>query len=237
MERIKVIAFDADDTLWANESHFQDIEAEYCTLLADYLPAQKVSEMLFQTEMQNLSIYGFGIKSFTLSMIETALVISQNKIEPQRIEQIIAYGKKLLNMPVELLSDVKNVLNTLNGKYKLVVATKGDLLDQERKLKRSGLQAYFDHVEIMSDKQLADYARLIKQLGCEPDEFMMIGNSLKSDIMPVLELGETAAYIPFHVTWAHEQADETINHTKFIKLNKLTDIFSYLGIDPELLFE
>lgn len=237
MEKIKVIAFDADDTLWANESHFQDIEAEFCRLLAGYLPAEKVSEILYQTEMQNLGIYGFGIKSFTLSMIESALIISQNEIAPQCIEQIIAYGKKLLNMPVELLPDVKHVLNTLNGKYRLVVATKGDLLDQERKLKRSGLQTYFDHIEIMSDKQLADYARLIKQLGCAPDEFLMIGNSLKSDIMPVLELGGKAAYIPFHVTWAHEQADEAIAHPDFIKLNRLTDILSHLGIDPELLFE
>lgn len=237
MEQIKVIAFDADDTLWANESHFQDIEAEYCRLLADYLPVEDISKVLFQTEMQNLSIYGFGIKSFTLSMIETALVISQNEIDSQHIEQIIDFGKKLLTMPVDLLPDVKNVLNTLNGKYKLVVATKGDLLDQERKLKNSGLQKFFEHIEIMSDKQVTDYARLIKQLGCEPEEFMMIGNSIKSDILPVLELGGTAAYIPFHVTWAHETVEEPIIHPRFIQLNQLTDILSILSLDPELLFD
>ncbi|NDV83321.1 HAD family hydrolase [Bacteroides sp. 51] len=237
MEEIKVIAFDADDTLWANESHFQDIEAEYCRLLADYLPPADISAALFQTEMQNLAIYGFGIKSFTLSMIETALIISQNEIDSQRIGQIIGFGKRLLNMPVELLPDVKNVLNTLDGKYKLVVATKGDLLDQERKLKNSGLQKYFEHVEIMSDKQNSDYARLIKQLGCEPEEFMMIGNSIKSDVLPVLELGGMAAHIPFHVTWAHETVEEPITHPRFVKLNKLTDILSFLSIDPELLFD
>ena len=170
-------------------------------------------------------------------MIETALIISQNKIDSQRIGQIIGFGKRLLNMPVELLPDVKNVLNTLDGKYKLVVATKGDLLDQKRKLKNSGLQKYFGHIEIMSDKQGADYARLIKQLGCEPEEFMMIGNSIKSDVLPVLELGGMAAYIPFHVTWAHETLEEPITHPRFIKLNKLTDILSFLNLDPELLFD
>lgn len=237
MERIKVIAFDADDTLWANESHFQDIEVEYCRLLADYLPTEDISKLLFQTEMQNLSMYGFGIKSFTLSMIETALIISQNEIDSQRIDQIIGFGKKLLNMPVDVLPDVKNVLNTLDGKYKLVVATKGDLLDQERKLNNSGLQKYFEHVEIMSDKQTSDYARLIKQLGCEPAEFMMIGNSIKSDILPVLELGGMAAYIPFHVTWAHETVEEPTAHPRLIQLNKLTDILGFLGLDPQLLFD
>lgn len=237
MENIKVIAFDADDTLWANESHFQDIEVAYCRLLVDYLPAERVSEMLFQTEMQNLEIYGFGIKSFTLSMIETALLISQNNIEPKLIEQIIGFGKELLNMPVELLSDVKSVLNALRGKYRLVVATKGDLLDQKRKLERSGLSDYFDHIEIMCDKQVPDYVGLIKQLDCEPNEFLMIGNSIKSDILPVLEIGGKAAHIPFHVTWAHEHVDETVSHPGFIRLNRLTDILSYLGVDPQLLFE
>ena len=237
MENIKVIAFDADDTLWANESHFQDIEAAFCLLLADYLPAECVSEMLFQTEMQNLEIYGFGIKSFTLSMIETALLISQNNIEPQRIEQIIGFGKELLNMPVDLLPDVKSVLNALCGKYRLVVATKGDLLDQKRKLERSGLNDYFEHIEIMCDKQVADYAWLIKQLGCEPNEFLMIGNSVKSDIQPVLQMGGKAAHIPFHVTWAHEHVEEPISHPGFIQLNRLTDILSCLGVDPQLLFE
>jgi len=237
MDNIKVIAFDADDTLWANESHFQDIEVAYCRLLADYLPAERVSEMLFQTEMQNLEIYGFGIKSFTLSMIETALLISQNNIDSQRIGQIIAFGKELLNMQVDLLPDVKGVLNTLRGKYRLVVATKGDLLDQKRKLERSGLNDYFDHIEIMCDKQVADYAGLIRQLDCAPNEFLMIGNSIKSDVLPVLEMGGKAAHIPFHVTWAHEHVEEPISHPEFIQLNRLTDILSYLGVDPQLLFE
>lgn len=237
MDTIKIIAFDADDTLWANESNFQEIEVEYCKLLADYLPAEELSKELFNTEMQNLSIYGFGIKSFTLSMIETALRVSANRISPQLIEQIIGFGKTLLNMPVELLPDVKNVLTTLNGKYKLIVVTKGDLLDQERKLQRSGLQKYFDHVEIMSDKQVQDYKRLLDQLACEPHEFLMIGNSMKSDILPVLEVGGYAAYIPFHITWAHEEVEEPVEHSNFTHLSRLTDILAFLELDPELPFD
>lgn len=237
MDKIRVIAFDADDTLWANESHFQEVEAEYCRLLADYLPAKEVSEALFDTEMRNIGIYGFGIKSFTLSMIETALQISKYTIDAERIDQILRFGKRLLNMQVDVLPDVKSVLNSLYGKYKLVVATKGDLLDQQRKLNRSGLEKYFDYVEIMSNKWVGDYRKLLEQLQCSPEEFLMIGNSLKSDIAPVLEMGGTAAYIPFHVTWEHEKVEEDVNHPQFIRLNKLTDILIHLKIDPELLFD
>lgn len=237
MDKIRVIAFDADDTLWANESHFQEVEGEYCRLLADCLPAKDISEALFATEMRNIGIYGYGIKSFTLSMIETALQVSRNKIDPQRIEQIIGYGKRLLSMEVDILPDVKSVLNSLHGKYKLVVATKGDILDQETKLKRSGLQKYFDHVEIMSNKRDEDYRKLLGLLQCAPEEFLMIGNSLKSDILPVLNIGSMAAYIPYHLTWAHETVEEEVNHPQFIRLTKLRDILLHLGIDPELLFD
>lgn len=225
---IRTIAFDADDTLWINESHFQDIEAEYCKLLSCYMPAEELSKELFKTEMQNIGIYGYGIKSFTLSMIETALRVSDNKIDAESISRIIGYGKHLLEMPVELLPGVEDLLKILHGKYRLVVATKGDLLDQERKLNRSGLQDYFHHVEIMSDKRTSDYRKLLKQLNCLPQHFLMIGNSLKSDIIPVLETGGYAAHVPFHVTWAHETIEEELNHTHFIQLNKIKDVLEYL---------
>lgn len=224
MNNIQTIAFDADDTLWINESHFQDIEADYCRLLSNYLPLEELSRELFKTEMQNIAIYGYGIKSFTLSMIETALRISGNKVDGSIINTIIDYGKYLLNLPIELLPGVKYVLNVLQNNYRLVVATKGDLLDQERKLNRSGLQDYFHHVEVMSEKQADDYQKLINQLDCSPDHFLMIGNSVKSDILPVLEIGGYAAYIPFHVTWAHETIKEKIQHPRFIKLDEITDI-------------
>lgn len=219
MNNIQTIAFDADDTLWVNESHFQDIEADYCRLLSNYLPLEELSKELFNTEMQNIAIYGYGIKSFTLSMIETALRISGNKVDGNILSTIIDYGKYLLNLPIELLPGVEYVLNVLQNNYRLVVATKGDLVDQERKLNRSGLQHYFHHVEIMTEKQAEDYQKLINQLDCSPDHFLMIGNSVKSDILPVLEIGGYAAHIPFRITWAHEAIKEEIKHPRFIKLD------------------
>ena len=228
MKQVKVIAFDADDTLWINESHFQNIETEFYELLKDFLPKNDLAKELYKTEMQNIHIYGYGAKSFTLSMIETAVRISDNKIGTEYISQIVDFGKSLLDMPIELLSGVDNVLESLHGKYKLAVATKGDLLDQERKLKKSGIKDYFHHVEIMSNKQSSDYENLINSLKCTPNEFLMIGNSLKSDILPVLEIGAYGAHIPFEVTWIHEKVDEPISNSNFIQLSKINEILDYL---------
>ena len=158
-ELIKVIAFDADDTLWNNEPFFQEVEKQYVRLLEPYGTPKEISAALFQTEMNNLKILGYGAKAFTISMVETALRISEQKISADTIQQIIALGKSLLEMPIELLPGVKETLKVLKeqGKYKLVVATKGDLLDQENKLERSGLASYFDHIEVMSDKTEKEY--------------------------------------------------------------------------------
>lgn len=225
----QIIAFDADDTLWKNETLFQEIEEQYCKLLSGYHPAVEISAELFKTEMQNLRIYGYGIKSFTLSMIETALRITGYKVDNVLISQVIDFGKELLDMPVEILPGVEKVLCSLSEKYKLVVATKGDLLDQERKLARSGLQQYFHHVEIMSDKLVGDYRKLMKALDCAPDNFMMIGNSMKSDILPVLELGGSAVYVPFEVTWAHEQAGgEEMNNPKYYRIERIEQVLGLL---------
>lgn len=225
---IKVIAFDADDTLWVNEPYFQETERKFCSLLEDYLPHHSVQKELFKTEIQNLSLYGYGIKGFMLSMIETALRISNNKVSNEVIEKIIEFGKNQLDHPIEVLDDIENVLQLLKKKYRLVVATKGDLLDQERKLKKSGLEHYFHHIEIMSEKQEADYQKLIKHLDIRGEEFLMIGNSLKSDIMPVLSLGGHAAHIPFHTTWAHEVIEQNIEHPNFHKAEKIKDLLAVL---------
>lgn len=225
-----IIAFDADDTLWKNETFFQEIEKQYGKLLSGYLTAKEISAELFKTEMQNLRIYGYGIKSFTLSMIETALRITGYKADNVLISQIIEFGKELLDMPVEVLPSVEKVLAALYGKYRLVVATKGDLLDQERKLARSGLQKYFHHVEIMSDKRIEDYRKLMKSLDCTADDFMMIGNSMKSDILPVLELGGSAVYVPFEVTWAHEQTEgEEMDNTRFCRIEGIEGVLGLLA--------
>jgi len=225
---IKVIAFDADDTLWVNEPYFQEVEKKFVTLLEDYLPQHSISKELFKVEMQNLALYGYGVKAFILSMVEAALTISKNTISLEIIEKIIQYGKELLEKPIELLPGVEEILQSVSGKYRLVVATKGDLLDQERKLKKSGIDHYFHHTEIMSDKQEADYSKLVKHLDIKPEEFLMIGNSIKSDILPVLSIGGHAFHIPYHITWEHEKVEPNINHPEFKQLEKITDLLSYL---------
>ena len=208
-ELIKVIAFDADDTLWSNEPFFQEIEKQYTDLLKPYGTSEDISAALFQTEMNNLKYLGYGAKAFTISMVETALHVSGQKISGTDIQHII-----------ELLPGVKETLKVLKekGKYKLVVATKGDLLDQENKLERSGLASYFDHIEVMSDKTEKEYQRMLNILQIAPSEFVMIGNSLKSDIQPVLSLGGYGIHIPFEVMWKHEVVDTfTHDHLKQVK--------------------
>ncbi|MCA6066222.1 HAD family hydrolase [Chryseobacterium sp. RG1] len=225
---ITTIAFDADDTLWINEPYFQAAEKEFCVLLEDYLPQHSVSQELFKTEMKNLHLYGYGVKGFMLCMIETVSKISNDTAPLTLINKTIEIGHELLQKPVELLDGVTETLENLKGKYKLVVATKGDLLDQERKLKKSGLQEYFHHIEIMSDKKENDYLKLLKHLDCQPENFLMLGNSIKSDILPVLEIGGSAAHIPYHVTWSHEQHDLNLEHSNFMELERINDILNYL---------
>ena len=228
MKNITVIAFDADDTLWVNEPYFQEVEQKFCGLLEDYMPAHAVAKELFAVEMQNLPLYGYGIKAFMLSMIETVLKVNNNTANPEILHKAIQYGQEMLNKPIELLDGVEDTLRALKGKYRLVVATKGDLLDQERKLKKSELEHYFHHIEIMSDKKESDYLKLLRHLDCRPDEFLMIGNSLKSDVMPVLAIGGHAAHVPYHTTWEHEKIGHTIEHANFYEMGNIADITSYL---------
>lgn len=225
---IKVIAFDADDTLWVNEPYFRETEEKFCALLEDYMPLHSIQQELFKTEMQNLALYGYGIKGFMLSMVETALRVSNKNVSNVVMEKVLGFGKDLLGRPIELLEDIESVLDALKPHYRLVVATKGDLLDQERKLKKSGLESYFHHIEIMSDKQVTDYEKLIRHLDIRPDEFMMIGNSLKSDVLPVLQLGGHAVHIPYHITWDHEKIDHHIEHENFRQMEHAGQLLSLL---------
>jgi putative hydrolase of the HAD superfamily len=228
---IQVIAFDADDTLWVNEPYFQETEQLFCQLLEDYLPQHTVTRELLQTEIQNMPLYGYGIKAFVLSMVETAIRISDGTIGAEVIEKIIGYGKAMLQKPLELLDGVEEVLAALKGHYKLIVATKGDLLDQERKLKASGLEHYFHHIEIMSDKGEADFLKLIRHLDIDPGAFLMIGNSLKSDILPVLNIGGHGIHVPYHTTWAHEKIEVNIEHEQFRQAESLRDVLPWLIFD------
>ncbi|MDR2235760.1 MAG: HAD family hydrolase [Chryseobacterium sp.] len=225
---ITTIAFDADDTLWINEPYFQEAEKEFCRLLEDYLPQHSVSQELFKTEMKNLHLYGYGVKGFMLCMVETVSRISGGTASLQLIDKTIEIGQELLQKPIELLEGVKETLESLKGKYRLVVATKGDLLDQERKLKNSGLLDYFHHIEIMSDKKESDYRKLLKHLDCQPEHFLMLGNSIKSDILPVLEIGGFAAHIPYHVTWSHEQHEHHLEHDRFMELKSIDEVLKHL---------
>lgn len=225
---ITTIAFDADDTLWVNEPYFREAEDKFCSLLEDYLPHHSVAKELFKTELQNIPLYGYGVKGFILSMIETAMRVSNNTVPLTVIEKALQYGKDLLDKPIELLEGVQETLQALKGKYRLVVATKGDLLDQERKLKKSGLEHYFHHIEIMSEKDETGYQKLIKHLDIQPDAFLMLGNSLKSDVLPVLAIGGHAIHIPYHITWAHEVVEHSIELPQFQQADKIKDILKGL---------
>ena len=225
---LKVIAFDADDTLFVNEPYFQETEQKFCVMMSDYLSEQGLSQELFKTEVDNLHLYGYGIKGYTLSMIEAALKISNNTLSVEAIEKIIVFGKELLQRPIELLDGVEETLKSLHGNYKLVVATKGDLKDQRRKLHDSGLGAYFHHIEVMSDKQEKDYSDLLNRLEIKPKEFFMIGNSLKSDVLPVLGIGGYAVHVPYHTTWEHEKINHKVEHPNFRTLEKISDVLEIL---------
>lgn len=227
---IQVIAFDADDTLWVNEPYFREIEEKFCDLLQNYSPHHTIAKELLQTEIANLGLYGYGVKGFMLSMVETALRIGGNTLPVGAIEKILQLGKELLEKPIELLEGVEEVLTALKDKYRLVVATKGDLLDQERKLKKSGLEHFFHHIEIMSDKKESNYLDLIKHLDIPPAAFAMIGNSVKSDVLPVLNIGGHGFHVPYHTTWAHEVAEPNLNHPHFTQLQHIREILMHLPV-------
>ena len=201
------IGFDADDTLWHNETIFETVHERFRALLARFHDADTVDRTLFATEMRNLELYGYGVKSFTLSSIETAITLSGGHISASEIQQVLDLGRQMLEHPVELLAGVEETVAQLAPRHRVLLITKGDLRDQERKLTKSGLAVHFSAVEIVSEKNEATYAAILRRHGVEPRQFLMVGNSLKSDIQPVLALGGLGAYIPYHLTWAAEHLD------------------------------
>lgn len=232
MNRIEIIGFDADDTLWVNEPFFQETERKFESLLSGFANKKEISEALFSIEMKNLPIYGYGVKGFTLSMIETALTISHNQITQSSIREILRLGQNLLEMPVNLLDGVEEVLKYLSAsrKYKLIIATKGDLTDQLRKIRKSGLENYFDHIEIMSHKTEEEYSLLLERLKIEASRFLMIGNSLKSDILPVLSLGGNGIHIPYEITWQHENTEKELSNPDFHSVTSISEIMKILEL-------
>ncbi|MCC6456691.1 MAG: HAD family hydrolase [Caldilineaceae bacterium] len=200
------IGFDADDTLWHNERLYALTQGKFRELLAPYGDAAWIDQQLYATETRNLAHFGYGIKGFTLSMIETAIELTGGRIGGREIGQIVEWGRSMLVSPVELLPGVEEVVATLAQEYALLLITKGDLFDQESKLARSGLGGNFQHVEIVRDKDEAVYAAILAKHKIPPSDFLMVGNSIRSDILPVLKLGARAAHIPYAITWQHETA-------------------------------
>jgi putative hydrolase of the HAD superfamily len=204
--KITTIAFDGDDTLWHNERIFEVTQARFATLLAPFAPTDPAAA-LNATEMRNLSLFGYGIKGFTLSMIETAIEATEGRIAAADIATIVGWAKEMLQHPIELLPGVRETVEALHDRYRLMLITKGDLFDQESKVARSGLGDLFSAVEIVAEKDEDVYRRILRRHDVTPDEWLMVGNSVRSDILPALAIGARAIHIPYYTTWVHERAD------------------------------
>lgn len=223
-QAITTIGFDADDTLWQNEQFFRFTEAQFGEMLADYAEAEHISKHLLEVEKRNLGQYGFGIKGFTLSMIETAIEITEGKVPAATIEKILSVGREMLTHPVETLPHVQDTLETLAADYRLVLITKGDLFDQERKLAQSGLGDYFAQVEIVSDKSATTYRRIFHHATGGPERAVMVGNSLKSDIVPAIAAGSWGVYVPHPLTWAYEHVEPPRDAPRFREIADLSHL-------------
>lgn len=228
MQKISYVAFDADDTLWANEDLFVAAQAQYIAMLAKYRPDWDAQE-LYETEQRNLAFFGYGIKGFTLSMIETAIQITHGSIPGSEIGQIIELARAMVHAPLTLLPHVSDVIPALAQDYTLMLITKGDLFDQEAKIARSGLAEYFTHIDVVSDKTPAAYARLLRRYDINPTTFLMVGNSLRSDILPILAIGAHAIHVPYHLTWQHEHVDVPAEERQWIELPHVLAVRDWLA--------
>lgn len=229
MNDITSIGLDADDTLWQNEQFFKLTEGRFKALLADYAAPDDLGARLLETERRNLDRYGYGIKGFTLSMIETAIEVTESRVPAKVIGEILASGREMLRHPVETLPHVRETLEELDRSYRLILITKGDLFDQERKLAQSGLGDLFDGVEIVSEKTAAAYTRIFARHGDGAERSAMVGNSLKSDILPALEAGSWAIHIPHTLTWAVEHAETPTNATRFRQIEHMGQLTALLS--------
>jgi putative hydrolase of the HAD superfamily len=226
---IRVIGLDGDDTLWHSESFFAVTEERFRGLLEPWLPPESVAERLLDRERSNLRVFGYGVKGFTLSMIETAIEASEGRLPAASIQQIIDWGKELLTHPVELLDDVAEVVDVLTRRHQLLLVTKGDLFHQESKVAASGLADRFAGVEIVAEKDAATYQRALARHGIEPGQFLMVGNSVRSDVLPVLEIGGRAVHIPYGVTWGHEVVEDHRAPAGWWQLDRLADLPDFLA--------
>jgi putative hydrolase of the HAD superfamily len=225
MDTVRWIGFDADDTLWHNESIFEKAHERYFELLAKYHDSAAVEKALFATEGRNIGLYGYGIKGYMLSAIETAIDLTEGKIGTAELREILALGRGMMNHPVELLDGALEALDRLAPSYRLLLITKGDLRDQERKVAKSGLAGRFAAIEIVSEKNAGTYERILERHAIAPSAFLMVGNSVKSDILPVLALGGAGVHVPYRITWAHEEAEAPTEGTgRFFKAASLREL-------------
>lgn len=231
LKNIKIIAFDADDTLWENEPYFRQMEAKICEILAPYGDAESMTARIYDYEIRNLHKYGYGSKGFALSMLQMGMEVSDYQISTEDLNQILKTATSLLeHKTMNILEGVEETLAKLQPHYKLVMATKGDLAEQKKKLDCSKLAPYFDHIEIMLEKDTQGYERLLHILNVEPEHFLMIGNSPNSDIKPVIELGGNAIHIPYHTTWIHEQTHEDIESKYLLQFDSIQRVTDALGV-------
>ena len=225
---IDMIGFDADDTLWHTEPLYSVTEAKFMSLLSTGHARADIEARLYQTEIRNLEHFGYGIKGFILSMIETAIELSGGNITGSEIQQIIDYAREMLRAPVDLLAHVAETVEALAASHKLMLITKGDLFDQESKVARSGLAQHFAHVEVVSEKDKATYQAVLRKRGIDPAGFLMVGNSLRSDVLPVLELGGQAVHIPYSTTWVHETLHEPVDAARYHELAHMGLLAEYV---------
>ncbi len=212
---IRMVGFDADDTLWKSEDYYREAEAEFRRIVGEHVDLEDVGACLYAVEKRNLALFGYGVKGMTLSMVEAAIDITEGRIPASDIHRIVSLAKDLLRHPVELLPGIADAVEAVASRHDIVLITKGDLFHQEAKVRESGLSRWFQRIEIVSEKDPPTYARLLQEFGVAPSEFVMIGNSLRSDIAPLLELGAWGVHIPYHVTWAHEtEADVDDAHPR-----------------------
>jgi putative hydrolase of the HAD superfamily len=227
---IQLVALDADDTLWHNEPLYRGTERQFRELLTKYEAPGVIEERLYETERRNLEHFGYGVKGFTLSMIETAIELTEGRITGADIQALIGWGRHMLASPVELLDGVRETVEALAAEFPIILLTKGDLLHQESKLARSGLGEFFKGVEVVSEKDAEVYRRVMRRYAVAPDAFVMVGNSLKSDILPVLDAGAHAVYVPYEICWVHERvAPEALNGRLFHEIPRIADLPPLLG--------
>lgn len=221
---ITTLGLDADDTLWHSENHFAVTEQRFGELVAPWVEGAEAAARLLERERANLRLFGYGVKGFTLSMIETAIEISGGSVPTESVQQIIEWGKEMMDHPVELLPGVEDTISALGDRYRLLLITKGDLFHQETKIAESGLAEHFESIDILSEKSPDHYRRVLDRVGVEPPGFVMVGNSLRSDVLPVLDIGGHGVHIPYGITWGHEQVDGEPDADTFHRLERIAEL-------------